>query len=124
MQKLKSRSRALALAGAVVVAAIANVPAFAATPTKGAAPAKAAPSRAAAPTARAAALPPPVTWARRLQYDLTILGFFHGPQTGVYGPLTTAAVKKFQLAAHVVADGKWGPKSQAALKAMLKAKGK
>ena len=61
------------------------------------------------------ALPPPAAWVERLQVDLTRLGFFNGPDTGVYGPLTTAAVKRFQAAAGVTVDGRWGPASQHAL---------
>jgi peptidoglycan hydrolase-like protein with peptidoglycan-binding domain len=66
-----------------------------------------------------AALPPPAAWVRRLQADLAHLGYFHHATTGVYGPITTAAVKKFQRAHGLAVDGKWGPKSQAALKRTL-----
>jgi peptidoglycan hydrolase-like protein with peptidoglycan-binding domain/cytochrome c551/c552 len=65
--------------------------------------------------AAGAALPPPAAWVKRLQIDLARLGFFHGPDTGVYGPLTTAAVMRFQTAASITADGRWGPASQQAL---------
>lgn len=68
------------------------------------------------PAARAAGtLPPPAPWVARLQADLARLGFFHGPDTGVYGPLTRAAVRRFQSAAGLVVDGRWGRASQAAL---------
>ena len=42
-----------------------------------------------------ATLPPPAAWVVRLQTKLATLGYFTGPRTGVYGPLTTAAVKRF-----------------------------
>lgn len=68
------------------------------------------------PAARAAGtLPPPAPWVARLQADLARLAFFHGPDTGVYGPLTRAAVRRFQSAAGLVVDGRWGRASQAAL---------
>ena len=54
-----------------------------------------------------------------LQRDLKKLGFFHGPVTGFYGPLTTAAVKRFQRSAGLKADGLWGPKSASALRRRL-----
>ena len=67
----------------------------------------------------ATALPPPAAWVRRLQRDLAKLGYFHHAVTGVYGPITTAAVTRFQRAAGLKPDGMWGPKSQAALKKRL-----
>jgi peptidoglycan hydrolase-like protein with peptidoglycan-binding domain len=60
-------------------------------------------------------LPPPKAWVKRLQVDLGKLGYFNGPDTGVYGPITTAAVKSFQVAAGLTVDGRWGPQSQSAL---------
>jgi cytochrome c553 len=59
------------------------------------------------------------TATARIQRTLRKLGFFHGPVTGYYGPLTTAAVKRFQRSAGLKADGVWGPKSAAALKRRL-----
>jgi peptidoglycan hydrolase-like protein with peptidoglycan-binding domain len=38
-----------------------------------------------------------------------------GPISGVYTPATRAAVIRFQKARHLVPDGEWGVKSQAAL---------
>ena len=64
-------------------------------------------------------LPRPLGWIRNLQRDLTKLHFYAGPVTGVYTPATRAAVIRFQKAAHLVPDGLWGPKSQAALDKML-----
>jgi peptidoglycan hydrolase-like protein with peptidoglycan-binding domain len=64
-------------------------------------------------------LPPPAAWVERLQVDLGHLGLFRGPDTGVYGPLTTAAVKRFQQEAGIAVDGRWGPQSQQALVAQL-----
>src|SRR5581483_6658618 len=60
---------------------------------------------------------------RSLQRSLARLGFFRGPITGFYGPLTSAAVKRFQRSAGLQSDGVWGPKSQAALRAALKRRG-
>lgn len=56
---------------------------------------------------------------RKLQRELNRLGYFHGPFTGFYGPITTAAVKRFQHAVGLHVDGIWGPKSQAALRLRL-----
>jgi len=65
--------------------------------------------------ARKAPLPPPAPWVTKLQTDLHRLGLFHHPVTGVYGPVTTAAVAQFQLRMGLTVDGQWGPKSQHAL---------
>ena len=56
---------------------------------------------------------------KRLQRDLARLGLFHHVVTGYYGPITTTAVKHFQLSVGLKADGIWGPRSEAALKARL-----
>jgi peptidoglycan hydrolase-like protein with peptidoglycan-binding domain len=64
-------------------------------------------------------LPPPKAWVKRLQVDLGKLGYFNGPDTGVYGPITTAAIKSFQAAVGLTADGRWGPQSQSALVSRL-----
>lgn len=66
-------------------------------------------------TSAAGALPAPAAWVQRLQADLGRLGFFQGPDTGVYGPLTTAAVERFQRAVGIAVDGRWGPASQRVL---------
>ena len=60
-------------------------------------------------------LPAAAPWVVSLQQKLAKLGLFSGPQTGVFGPVTTAAVASFQARAGLTADGKWGPASQAAL---------
>jgi len=60
-------------------------------------------------------LPPAAPWVFSLQVKLAKIGLFSGPQTGVFGPVTTAAVIAFQTRAGLPADGKWGPASQAAL---------
>ena len=64
-------------------------------------------------------LPAPLAWVRNLQRDLGKLHFYSGPITGVYTPATRNSVTRFQKAAHLVPDGLWGPKSQAALDKML-----
>jgi murein L,D-transpeptidase YcbB/YkuD len=56
---------------------------------------------------------------KRVQTALRTLGYFKGPISGFYGPLTTAAVKRFQHASGLHADGIWGPKSIAAMKQKL-----
>ena len=58
-----------------------------------------------------------VPLVRRVQRDLRALGYFEGPVTGFYGPLTTAAVKAFQQASGLAPDGVWGPRTNAALAA-------
>jgi peptidoglycan hydrolase-like protein with peptidoglycan-binding domain len=72
-----------------------------------------------APAGSAAASRLPATVVRQLQQRLTALGYFNGPVTGFYGPLTRAAVKAFQQAAGLTADGVWGPKTKAAVTAAL-----
>jgi len=64
----------------------------------------------------------PVGVVRKLQHDLHRLGYFHGPFTGFYGPITAGAVKRFQRAHGLHADGIWGPLSRAALAHALRAK--
>jgi peptidoglycan hydrolase-like protein with peptidoglycan-binding domain/DNA invertase Pin-like site-specific DNA recombinase len=55
---------------------------------------------------------PPV---RVVQRSLRKLGFEPGPVDGLYGPLTQAAVTRFQSAAKVGIDGVVGPQTQQAL---------
>jgi YVTN family beta-propeller protein len=50
-----------------------------------------------------------------LQKKLQEAGYFDGPITGYYGPLTQAAVMKFQKSQGIPADGIAGSKTQAAL---------
>jgi len=57
-----------------------------------------------------------VAAVRRLQTDLEQLGYFHHVVTGYYGPVTTAAVKRFQRSAGLKPDGIWGRHSATALK--------
>lgn len=51
-----------------------------------------------------------------LQKFLKDLGYFSGPITGNFGPLTFSAVKKFQLSRRVNSTGYWGPLSRAVAK--------
>jgi peptidoglycan hydrolase-like protein with peptidoglycan-binding domain len=63
----------------------------------------------------ASKLPPALAWVRNLQRDLKKLHLYSGSVTGVQTPATTAAIIRFQRAAHLKPDGLWGPRSQAAL---------
>jgi hypothetical protein len=56
-----------------------------------------------------------------LQRALVSLGDRPGPVDGDYGPLTKAAVERFQTSAKLVADGIVGPKTLAELKQALSA---
>jgi peptidoglycan hydrolase-like protein with peptidoglycan-binding domain len=56
---------------------------------------------------------------KEIQQDLTDLGFYSGPVNGVYGPQTTAAVKRFQARAGLPVDGIAGPQTTAALNLAL-----
>jgi len=59
-----------------------------------------------------------------LQQELKNLGYYHGAIDGVYGPSTTAAVKALQIDLGVTpADGRFGPKTAAALDQKQKGKG-
>ncbi len=56
---------------------------------------------------------------REYQTKLKRLGFYKGPVDGCHGPLTTAAVKGFQTANGLVADGKFGKMTDEALDAEI-----
>jgi putative peptidoglycan binding protein len=56
---------------------------------------------------------------RRIQAALARLGLFHHVVTGYYGPVTTAAVKRFERSAGLSPDGIWGPLAAAALRQRL-----
>ncbi len=51
-----------------------------------------------------------------LQKFLKNLGYFSGPTNGNFGPLTLAAVKKFQSGNKVISTGYWGPLTRAVAK--------
>jgi peptidoglycan hydrolase-like protein with peptidoglycan-binding domain len=67
-----------------------------------------------------AKLPPTLGWVRNLQRDLRALHLYSGPVTGIFTPATKAAVIHFQKTSHLVPDGEWGPRSQAALDKRLR----
>ncbi|SFF00528.1 N-acetylmuramoyl-L-alanine amidase [Bacillus sp. OV194] len=48
---------------------------------------------------------------KTLQSRMKNAGYFHGPVTGYYGPLTKYAVANFQLATGIVPDGVAGPRT-------------
>jgi carboxyl-terminal processing protease len=50
-----------------------------------------------------------------LQQRLTLLGLYAGPESGIYSPLTEAAVERFQRAAAVPVTGGMGPPDWTAL---------
>lgn len=56
---------------------------------------------------------------RQYQTKLKRLGFYKGPVDGCHGPMTTAAVKGFQKANGLVADGKFGKMTDEALDAEI-----
>lgn len=51
----------------------------------------------------------------QLQQELAAIGFFNGPVTGYYGPMTQEAVIQFQRAKGLAVDGIAGPNTLAAL---------
>ena len=105
----------LRLAAGVACAAL--VPAAGALAAK---PAATAPSGAKATATATTALP--AASVRKLQRNLTKLGYFKGRITGFYGPITKAAVAAFQQANGLTADGVAGPLTQAAIAARLAGK--
>ena len=50
-----------------------------------------------------------------LQQRLVLLGFYDGPESGIYSPLTEAAVELFQRGAGVAVTGSMGPRDWTAL---------
>jgi peptidoglycan hydrolase-like protein with peptidoglycan-binding domain len=58
---------------------------------------------------------------RALQRRLAAAGFMPGPIDGRYGPLTTAAVERFQRADRLAVDGVAGVRTLAALRTMSRA---
>lgn len=54
-----------------------------------------------------------------LHKDLQTLGFYNGPITTTYGPITKAAVASFQRAAQLPVDGIAGPQTWAAINLAL-----
>lgn len=55
----------------------------------------------------------------RVQRDLIALGFFDGQVDGIAGEETQAAIKAFQTAQGITADGEFGPQTDAAMVPLL-----
>ena len=108
-----------ALVGALVFAGVFGSSKRTNSPTTSPAPPTHPATTAATTTTRAAAnVPAPTatsapgdqgTQVKELQRALASLGHSPGKLDGIYGPLTTAAVKDFQAAAKVTVDGIAGP---------------
>lgn len=60
-------------------------------------------------------------FVRSIQHLANAAGCKAGTEDGVYGPATEAAVKCWQRKLGIAADGRWGPKTQAATERALKA---
>lgn len=60
-----------------------------------------------------------VLTAKEIQLALTRAGYYHGPIDGRIGAKTRAAIKAFQAANNLVADGVAGTKTMEALQAYL-----
>lgn len=56
------------------------------------------------------------TQVSQLQNRLKTLGYYNGPVTGYYGPQTRSAVKRFQKARGIVANGVADPKTSTEIK--------
>ncbi len=56
-----------------------------------------------------------------IQQELRILGYFNGEPDGILGPVTEEALKEFQTAAGITADGEYGPETYIALADALEA---
>ncbi|NET07617.1 MAG: peptidoglycan-binding protein [Symploca sp. SIO2B6] len=62
------------------------------------------------------------TQVTSLQQNLRAAGYYNGPVTGFYGSLTQAAVRRFQRAHGLSADGVYGPQTQRRLSSKLQGK--
>jgi peptidoglycan hydrolase-like protein with peptidoglycan-binding domain len=56
-----------------------------------------------------------------IQQELRVLGYFNGEPDGLLGPVTEEALKEFQTAAGITADGEYGPETYIALADALEA---
>ncbi|HEV7134955.1 MAG TPA: peptidoglycan-binding domain-containing protein [Gaiellaceae bacterium] len=122
------------LAGCLLVAGLVLGGVFDSAKHPAAAPPATAPSTTTAPATTtptpAAATPPPTatlkpgdtgTQVEMLQRALLHLGYAAGKVDGNYGSTTVAALKQFQTAAKLTADGVLGPATLAALVSALRA---
>jgi peptidoglycan hydrolase-like protein with peptidoglycan-binding domain len=56
-----------------------------------------------------------------IQQELRVLGYFNGEPDGILGPVTEEALREFQTAAGITADGEYGPETYIALADALEA---